>query len=106
MVVARPSALCDRMQQVASGLPSRIQDFSIGRGVSPTVSLAISISERDIEKLNPFAINSGPRETRAGHMSLRCGRLSFPYARADNPPQKVAAPVLLRIAPAGRSCAT
>jgi hypothetical protein len=51
MVVASPSVLCDKMHQDASGLPSRIQDDSIGRGVKSTVSLAISINERDIQNL-------------------------------------------------------
>jgi hypothetical protein len=51
MVVASPSVLCDKMLQDASGLPSMIHDDSIGRGVKSTVSLAISINERDISIL-------------------------------------------------------
>jgi hypothetical protein len=50
-VVASPSVLCDKMHQLASGLPSRTHDDSIGRGVKSTVSLAISINERDIQTL-------------------------------------------------------
>jgi hypothetical protein len=45
------AALCDSTYDRASGLPSMIQDDSIGRGVRSTVSLAVSISEFDITGL-------------------------------------------------------
>src|ERR1700745_2901476 len=49
MVVAVPSALCDSLQALASGLPSKIQDGSIGLGASSTFRLPISIRPRDIQ---------------------------------------------------------
>src|ERR1019366_1594077 len=48
MVEASPSALCDSTHHCAFGLPSMIQDGSIGRGVRLTTRLVVSISERDI----------------------------------------------------------
>jgi hypothetical protein len=48
MVEAVPSALVDRMCERDTGLPSMIQDGSIGRSSSSTLQLLISINVRDI----------------------------------------------------------
>src|ERR1700759_1621646 len=73
IVEASPSALCDSTHQLASGLPSMIQDGSIGRGVKFTVSLAISINARDIQ-------NSQQPEGLAGRgLQGSERRLNFPY---------------------------
>src|SRR5690349_21769637 len=77
MVVASPSVLCDSAHEVASGLPSRIQDRSIGAGFRSTVSLAISIRERDMNtstEMNMAAKASGPN---CGHARDRL--LIFSY---------------------------
>jgi hypothetical protein len=44
MVDASPSALSDSTHDRATGLPSMIQDGSIGRGVRLTARLAVSMS--------------------------------------------------------------
>src|SRR6478752_7588914 len=73
MVEASPSALFDSTHQVASGLPSMIQDGSIGRGVKSTVVLAISINVRDIENLKQSEVFAGRGLQSSGR------NLSFPY---------------------------
>jgi hypothetical protein len=52
MVDAVPSALCERAQDCATGLPSMIQDGSIGLGVRLTTRLPASMSAQDIMDLN------------------------------------------------------
>src|ERR1700761_1017542 len=82
MVEASPSALCDSTHEVASGLPSMIQDGSIGRGVKSTVVLAISISARDIQNL-------GQAEAFADRCKQATGpTLSFPYELLRNRRQR------------------
>src|SRR5450755_914554 len=84
MVVASPSALLDRTEDCAAGLPSMIQDGSIGRGVRLTARLAISISVRDINNLKRVRAKIGlrckgmqpgdaPRQARNKLLSLRYG---------------------------------
>ncbi|MGY4457290.1 hypothetical protein ACVWYI_001250 [Bradyrhizobium sp. LB13.1] len=48
MVEAVPSELVDRTRERDTGLPSMIQDGSIGRSSRSTLQLPISINERDI----------------------------------------------------------
>ena len=48
MVEAVPSALVDRMCERDTGLPSMIQDGSIGRSSRSTLQLLISINDGDI----------------------------------------------------------
>src|SRR5580704_10134072 len=89
MVDARPSALRDNTCHCATGLPSVIQDGSIGRGVKGRSSLVVSIRLRDIigglKRLNQ----------KTACYSTRCGRinsgnfLSFRYGEAFNPREKM-----------------
>src|ERR1700759_2918238 len=85
MVEASPSALFDSTDQVACGLPSMIQDGSIGRGVKSTVVLAISIRARDIENLKQSEAFAG------GGLQSSGRNLSFPYELIEKPPHLRAA---------------
>jgi hypothetical protein len=58
MVEASPSALFDRTQLCATGLPSMIQDGSIGLGVKFSARLVVSIRARDIKNLKTDELKS------------------------------------------------
>src|ERR1700680_1006137 len=81
MVEASPSALLDRTQDCAAGLPSMIQDGSIGLGVKFTTSLAVSIRARDIRDLKKIQIGLGRIRVRPAEFRRQTNnnRLSFPY---------------------------
>jgi hypothetical protein len=89
MVEAVPSELVDRMCERDTGLPSMIQDGSIGRNSRSTLQLPISINARDI--FFPKGYNMAGRVSArivskdVGNASSRFLILS--YAGPDNQPQ-------------------
>src|ERR1700688_470435 len=82
MVEASPSALLDRTQDCATGLPSMIQDGSIGLGVKLTTRLVGSIRARDITDLKGLNSNRLGRhrvQLAEDRGQTNNNRLSFPY---------------------------
>src|ERR1700694_1451168 len=89
MVDASPSALFDRTQHCATGLPSKTQDRSIGLGVRFTTRLAASMRELDIANLKRIYSKNRPKtqkrmELGEARPEINNDPLSFPYGYLFN----------------------